>query len=83
MSECPGRGSFGIALQAALYRGHVSVYTMSERNGSREYVVAVSLNSRVTLCFLVLSPTTANLPPPTCIYYYQRILYEQKKLEID
>lgn len=34
MSECPGRGNYGIALQAALYRGHVSVYTRSERNGS-------------------------------------------------
>lgn len=34
MSEFPGRGSYGIALQAALYRGYVSVYTRSERNGS-------------------------------------------------
>lgn len=34
MSECPGRGSYGIALQTALYRGHVSVYTRSKRNGS-------------------------------------------------
>lgn len=34
MSEFPGRGSFGTVLQAALYRGYVSVYTKSERNGS-------------------------------------------------
>lgn len=34
MTECPGRGSFGTVLQAALYRGYVSVYTRSERNGS-------------------------------------------------